>query len=348
MPFNSSYIGGKRFDYNFVNENFGLLNTCSNEFNNIFYKYFGRAAFALRSILRKYLIKNNITLHSPKYNCKEAFYIATNNLKGLKIVEYDSPKNLIKNIENSKQLNLVIIIDYFGITNTNHLLDLIDSRCIKILDLAHSFITHKYLLNSILSYDFVFVSLRKFIPVADGAILLSNKDFYRYPNEGKERKKINLNIAWNILNFMADKKYFDLLNKQFEFKKFIIKIQEESLKSNIYTIKSINTFFKLDLNLMLSKRIENYNQLTVLNSKGKYNCSKIFKIREENISPLYFPIKSSRANLLQDKLRSNKIYCPIFWPELESNYRIIGLPIDDRYNLDDMKRIIKIISLFDY
>ena len=128
MPFNSSYIGGKRFDYNFVNENFGLLNTCSNEFNNIFYKYFGRAAFALRSILRKYLIKNNITLHSPKYNCKEAFYIATNNLKGLKIVEYDSPKNLL----NQKDSMFSKLINNMGEEAANHMRTLANANMVKI------------------------------------------------------------------------------------------------------------------------------------------------------------------------------------------------------------------------
>ena len=54
-------------------------------------------------------------------------------------------------------------------------------------------------------------------------------------------------------------------------------------------------------------------------------------------------------------LINNKIYCPIYW---EINFdkdklcnhfisdRIIAIPIDQRYNINDMKYIIKLINLF--
>ena len=68
--------------------------------------------------------------------------------------------------------------------------------------------------------------------------------------------------------------------------------------------------------------------------------------------PLFFKNKLSRNNI-RNILIDNKIYCPIYWPinfdnKNKCNYyitnHILCIPIDQRYNLDNMKYIVNIIN----
>ena len=73
----------------------------------------------------------------------------------------------------------------------------------------------------------------------------------------------------------------------------------------------------------------------------------------------YLEVSFSSTNVLEDenlrkKLISHKIFTPIYWPnvldwskkdslEYKITKEIVCLPIDQRYNKEDMKKILKII-----
>jgi hypothetical protein len=76
-----------------------------------------------------------------------------------------------------------------------------------------------------------------------------------------------------------------------------------------------------------------------------------FKLME---GPMFYPLLVSQDNLRQT-LINHRIYVPTFWPEVleakganEFEKRIsnhlLPLPIDQRYDINDMKRIVEIIS----
>ena len=81
---------------------------------------------------------------------------------------------------------------------------------------------------------------------------------------------------------------------------------------------------------------------------------------KEDTAPLYMQVyvKDGRRTDLQKKLMSERLYCPIIWPtpnevlkscsvEDIANYNnMLSLVIDQRYDLEDMKRLAKIINHF--
>jgi dTDP-4-amino-4,6-dideoxygalactose transaminase len=73
--------------------------------------------------------------------------------------------------------------------------------------------------------------------------------------------------------------------------------------------------------------------------------------------PLYFPIIVDDRSALQKHLVDNAIYAPIVWPKDEQQpiqcegaeylyNHLLCIPIDQRYNQDDMRRIAKVIDNF--
>ena len=76
---------------------------------------------------------------------------------------------------------------------------------------------------------------------------------------------------------------------------------------------------------------------------------------DENTVPLYCPIYVKERAFLQRKLRDAHIYSPIIWPLPEKRaiineaaiklYRnLLCIPIDQRYESEDMQRIIECIN----
>ena len=68
--------------------------------------------------------------------------------------------------------------------------------------------------------------------------------------------------------------------------------------------------------------------------------------------PLFVPIviAKEKRNAIRKKLIDNQIYCPVHWPhpnaECQSNlYEMeLSLVCDQRYNGDDMKRIVEVLN----
>ena len=106
---------------------------------------------------------------------------------------------------------------------------------------------------------------------------------------------------------------------------------------------------------------------------GNLNYERVEKIRKENFKylndnlnsnihfsynnsvPLVFPFYIKKGNELRSKLIKNKIFCAKYWPnvfmdkeatefEKELVNNTICLPIDQRYGIEDMKRIINLIK----
>ena len=84
------------------------------------------------------------------------------------------------------------------------------------------------------------------------------------------------------------------------------------------------------------------------------NVIKIYNRVSDGEIPLYYPvyIKDDKRKDFQNYLMSNDIYCPIHWPksELVKNFNceiydnILSLVCDQRYGLDDMKRMVDVIN----
>jgi hypothetical protein len=86
---------------------------------------------------------------------------------------------------------------------------------------------------------------------------------------------------------------------------------------------------------------------------GRWNAIKLNF--SSLVGPMFYPLLVENEGLRQ-KLIDNKIYVPTFWPEVleakgsnEFERRIstylLPLPIDQRYDLNDMKRIVELVTM---
>ena len=103
---------------------------------------------------------------------------------------------------------------------------------------------------------------------------------------------------------------------------------------------------------MIKRRKDNYNILF------HSLCSRVkplFNLEFSNAVPLYFPMLVEDRDDLQKYLAYNSIYAPVVWPKdnkqpeiceaAEFAYQhLLCIPIDQRYDTDDMNRIVDVIN----
>lgn len=105
----------------------------------------------------------------------------------------------------------------------------------------------------------------------------------------------------------------------------------------------------LDWNLIRQKRIANVNYL--------HSCLKESNLLNLDLfdKPLMAYPYWSKSKDLRRKLQENKIFCATYWPNVMEwcmtgdmdcilSSEVIPIPIDQRYDIEDMKRIIDIIN----
>ncbi|WP_434304816.1 hypothetical protein [Clostridium botulinum] len=113
---------------------------------------------------------------------------------------------------------------------------------------------------------------------------------------------------------------------------------------------------KVNYKLIKQLRIDNYNYL--YERFKKLNNIKILfdkNLIEDNV-PLGFPILIENRDFIRTELRKHYIYCPVHWDirneHLMNEYnksmylsnKIITIPIDNRYDFQDMDRLINVIT----
>ena len=108
----------------------------------------------------------------------------------------------------------------------------------------------------------------------------------------------------------------------------------------------------IDKNNLCKRRIENYDYL---DSHIKSEYIRVLGPLQSDTVPLYFPLYVNSADErdeLQKFMAERKIYCPVIWPipnnltVLTENSKyiynhILCVPIDQRYDLNDMRIIVK-------
>lgn len=154
---------------------------------------------------------------------------------------------------------------------------------------------------------------------------------YEYLFEGKGDKSLFLNLYRNAE---------DILDAQSVY--FAISDLSKSIQCN------------LDVELLKAKRRSNYEII----AKGLVGCEGIkviFERIDENVVPLYCPILCNDRQVVQKELVKNSIYAPVVWPKADccpqvdkdTDYvyeHILCIPIDQRYGIDDMERVVSVIK----
>lgn len=113
---------------------------------------------------------------------------------------------------------------------------------------------------------------------------------------------------------------------------------------------SLNELKKTDFDLIYKKRMDNFETL-LLSVRQSDKCMPVIgSIEELDGAPLYFPVYVRERDEFQKQLAINSIYAPVLWgTESSTHYidstieyifrHILAIPIDQRYDEDDMLRI---------
>ena len=283
---------------------------------------------ALEYILRS---KNYSKIFIPYYTCETI--LEPIKKVNLNYAFYKVDENLFPLINGMSEKSVILLTNYFGICDYQ-----IKKAAEKfediIIDNSQSFFS-----NPLLNTD-TFYSCRKFFGVPDGAYLYSqnklNKPILKdisYERAEHLLRRIDTNADKGLSSFIKTEN--SLSNQPI---KFMSNFTDSILRN-------------INYNNVIKKRRENFNYLhSVFSDQNelKFNV-------EKNSVPMIYPLLIKKGNKLKSILGKNKIYVTTYWENVFSwankkswEYylanNLIALPIDQRYNIDDMKKIVDVIK----
>lgn len=287
--------------------------------------FLNSARNALRYIIRAY----NITKISlPYYTCPVVWQVVKD--EDCQIIPYDLNDNFMPDVFLEKETYLVYN-NYFGICGKN-VETLSNMYPNLIIDNAQAFYAQPRGIAS-------FYSPRKFFGLPDGGITVCNKILSEEFN-----KSVSCDLCSHLLirhDLSASAGY-----KEFQKNDATLGTRPIELMSNLTQTLMGN----IDYQNAKNKRLRNF---IFLHDKLKENNKIKIDMHAYDV-PMVYPLKTD-IETLRTKLIQNKIYVAKYWSTEEVDCMsseksqnlansVIPLPIDQRYDLDDMKRILEVIN----
>lgn len=188
-----------------------------------------------------------------------------------------------------------------------------------------------------------FYSTRKYVGVADGGVAyLGNLTDDRMEVNEVERSDEHDSHLLKRKQFGAEAGFADY------------QANEKKLDNQPIRLMAVNTKWILDhidYNRVIARRRENFQYLhEALAAKNQLKLPAF----DSFVCPMVYPYMMATERNLRKELIEKKIFVAKYWPNLEqmngfefeceSAINIIPLPMDQRYGIEDMQRIIEIIK----
>lgn len=257
-------------------------------------------------------------------------------------------QDLMRKIDDT--VTAVYLMHYFGMLQDDKTLEMICAYKKKfgftiIEDTTHSIFTRMKTAG-----DYCICSLRKWFPVPDGGVLYSDTESIK--TDGNLPVK---NPSEKLTAMLLKKLYIDGKLECNELYREIFVTEEHKLdeQNQAYQISDI------------AGCLLKYFSVTELKKKRKENYQKLLKtlqdkklqipLKGKDFVPLSCPVYIEDRDKFRRYLAENHVYCAVHWPlertELYSNEEtayiarhIISLPIDQRYALEHMNYLQKLIE----
>lgn len=204
---------------------------------------------------------------------------------------------------------------------------------------------YSYLTPELADIDYSFTSLRKWFPVPDGGLVQSKNNEITTPD--------NVNSFWiKKLNGLALKSMREDLKGMDEVYLHLLEEGENMIDQSLAARGSEVTemvFERTNLEDVASKRRSNAS--LILSGLKDIGLEPIIATRHDSV-PFFIPIVLENRDIARKKLFSQNIFCPIHWPldglKLERGAFMaaheLSIIIDQRYDIDDMKRILSVLE----
>ena len=294
----------------------------------------------------------------PAYSCWSM--IAPFEFSGWKVVYYRLNPDLTIDEEYLKDLlrtcrpDAVLTMDYYGSASTRSAVAKVkafDDSITVIEDFSHCTFCLEMIFND--QVDFYVTSIRKSIGVCDGALVLSKKPTDRHFVGGKSSGFGSLRMG-----AQASKGRYAFTKSQNDKDVFLSELRKG--EAMIDTLDGVHPISDISLRMLETvnggeiafARRENMKHLWhLLNGKVK-----MIPGLERSIdgAPFSLPILVENRDAFQKKLAQRGVYAPVLWP-IDQKARavcensafvsdhMLSLPIDQRYDWDDMEDIAKIV-----
>ena len=283
-----------------------LLNTARNCLRYVI------RAFNIKAIKKPYYTRPVVWKTIKKEGCEIKFYHIGKDF--LPLTEFDKDE-------------FILYTNYFGICAKNVKL-LAEKYKNLIIDNAQAFYMPKYGIAS-------FNSVRKFFGVPDGAILYSNK---------KTNENFEIDTSYNRCSHLLKRIDVTASFGYSDFCKNDDSLSDEPIKYMSNLTKAV--LAAVDTEKAKQKRFQNFKVLS-----EHLNCTNKLDIQlDDDDVPMVYPYLV-KDNGLKQRLIKNKIYVATYWNSLpdesiegEFQKYLVPLPVDQRYDEIDMKRIIEVIN----
>lgn len=346
---------------------------------NTFYTDYGRSAIAL---VYEHLVqttggrRDRVLL--PSYICESV----VKPFEGKNVVFYDLKENfeideqgLYKLLESGDfDGGVFFLMHYFGMVQPEETLTQIQILCkdrdIAIIeDTTHSIFTKERTIG-----DYCIASLRKWMPIPEGAVIYSMNQLpaeWQELEHAKTSYKINAMILKQLFLGQADV-YRDLENVALvnEAYRNIFAGEEERIgeSGELYAISFLSAFLLqcIDISEIRDNRAANYRHLgEELSGNGitLYNWEKNQRSTQAVWADMLVPltallyVKDKDRDRFRKYLEEQRIYCAVHWDIKSEEQRrhanvsdwsenLISIPIDQRYGEAHMRYLADIITEF--
>lgn len=330
--------------------------TFNNFGSDVIYLRTGREALMYISSVSK--VKKKSLVLMPAYSCWSMLisFIKTD----WEIKYYKLNNDLTVDLDYLSKLlrdylpDAILTINYFGSTSTSMAIEMsknIVKNIIVIEDFTHYTFNFESNYNPLV--DYYVSSIRKSIGICDGAVIISkyekNRSIIQPSNTLTIEKKFAAQKKKWQYSFTKDIKSKDGFLEEFK--------HCEEIINNFQTVSEISDKSKEMLSLINGKEIA-YSRLE--NTKHLYNIlyNKVRLLsgieRCFDGAPFSLPIIVENRDELQTKLAIKGLYSQVIWPInnearltcSNSSYisdHILSIPIDQRFNWDDIEDIGQIV-----
>lgn len=275
---------------------------------------------------------------------------------GLRMRSYeDGPGGVLPFVPPQPSENdLIVVVHYFGHANLRALewLSVLPSRRWGVIE---DCVQAPYSGGVGGAGEYVITSLRKWWPATDGATLHYRGDAWRpellKPDEGFVSRRL-LATMLRSLGTDAEARHLTLLAES------EARLDESLVARHISWVSEI-LLGAADRDAMCQRRRRNWNRLATI-LPGIFGWGSVlqplFPSLAADAIPLAFPlhVEEHRRDGLRSHLATHRIYCPIHW-QLDASARgavaefarsTLSLPIDQRYEVEDMDLMAQSIANF--
>lgn len=279
---------------------------------------------------------------------------------GWKVVYYSLHEDLTVDLDYLTQLLVemrpmaVLTMNFYGSASTTDAVSIIKCgypECVCIEDFSHC----TFCLSDIYDkrVDYYITSIRKSVGVCDGSVIISKSPLDE--TMVKDNETVFMTARRDCQNMKARYTYSQDLAKK---KIFFLELRRQ--EGNLDNFSGVNRISKIGKEMLA---LQNGEMIRYARQQNMKHILDLLNGKVESVAgiekcingaPFSLPILVKNRDKVQQKLAKRGVYAPVLWPICDEARTIcpvsarmademLSIPIDQRYNYDDIEEIAKII-----